>query len=127
MQNWEGYKLAGFADYVCPDKMSRLEIISMAKEMNLQVEGCTFWWLHLKSSDMDIREIKNNADALELALNVAHDRMINIYAKVSNIGINGSDVVSTFRCEVSHAMEEEDHSGVRENIQQPVVQENIYL
>ena len=127
VQNWEGYKLAGFADYVCPDKMSRLEIISMTKEMNLQVEGCTFWWLHLKSSDMDIREIKNDADALELALNVAHDRMINIYAKVSNIGINGSDVVSTFRCEVSHAMEAEDHSGVRENIQQPVVQENINL
>ena len=46
---------------------------------------------------MDIREIKNDADALELALNVAHDRIINAYAKVSNIGINGSDVVSTSR------------------------------
>ena len=125
VKNWEGYKLTRFVDYVCPDKMSRLEIISMAKAMNLQVEGCTFWRLHLKGSVMDIREIRNDADALELALNVAHDRMINVYVKVSNICTNDSDVVP--RCEVSHAIEEGDYSGVRENIQETVVEQNIDL
>ena len=91
----------------------------------MQVEGGTFWWQHLKSSNMGIREIRNDADALELALNVDHDRMINIYTKVSNIGTNDRDVVSTSRCEVSHAMEEGDYSGMRENMQEQVVEENI--
>ena len=116
-------KLAGFVDYCCSDKTSRLEIISMAKEMSLQIKWCTFWWLHLKSSNMDIREIRNDADALELALNVDHDRMINVYA--TNIGTNNSDVVPTSRCKVSHAMEEGDYSCMRENIQEQVVEENI--
>ena len=94
--------------------MSRLEIISTAKEMSLQVERCTLWWLQLKSSNMGTREIRNDADALELALDVDHRRMINVYAKVSNIGANDSDVVPTSRCEVSHAMEEGDYAGMRE-------------
>ena len=97
MQNWKSYKFAGFADYCWPDKMSRLEIISMAKVMSLQAEGCTFWWLHVKSSNMGIREIRNDTDALELVLNLDHNRMINVYAKVFNIGTNDSDVVPTPR------------------------------
>ena len=44
---------------------------------------------------MGIREIRNDADVLELALNVDYDRMINVYAKVSDIGTNDSDVVPT--------------------------------
>ena len=44
----DGHRLGGYADYYCVDKMSKLEIMSIAKEMNLHVEGCSFWWLDLR-------------------------------------------------------------------------------
>lgn len=47
----------------------------MAKEMGLQVEGCRFWWLHLTGDNMGIREIRNDIDALEIALNVNHSKI----------------------------------------------------
>lgn len=47
VQKYEGRTFAGFVDYCCPDKISRLEVINMAKELGMQVEGTTFWWLHL--------------------------------------------------------------------------------
>lgn len=72
----------------------------MAKEMGLQVEGCRFWWLHLTGDNMGIRKIRNDIDALEIALNVNHSKIyINVYTKVSNISSNDNDVVVPGRCD----------------------------
>lgn len=52
----------GYVDFCCGNQMSNLEIIYMAKELNLQVDDCTIWWLdgHKK----ELKEIKSNMDAL---------------------------------------------------------------
>ena len=63
-------KLAGYADYCYPDKMSRLELISIAKELNLDVKGCKFWWLDIMGDVMGMKDIEANADALAMAQHI---------------------------------------------------------
>lgn len=85
MHKWESRELAGYIDYCCIDKMSRLELLGMAKELDLQEEGCTFWWLRFNGNGLSLAEIKNDADALEMASNVSRNRLMSIYAKVCSI------------------------------------------
>lgn len=104
--------------------MSRLEILGMAEELGLQVDSCTFWWLRLKGNGMGLTEIKYNVDALEMASNVPHNKLITIYAKVSNIGANNSsELVSGKECDGVHCMQ----IGEGENNQELVMEENIDL
>ncbi|XP_039133195.1 protein diaphanous homolog 1-like [Dioscorea cayenensis subsp. rotundata] len=84
VHKWADRSLAGFADYCCADKISRLELVDMAKEMGLIVDGCRFWWLDINNSTMGLREIINDADALAMAMTVNHTKVINLYAKVSS-------------------------------------------
>lgn len=62
--------------------MSMLEIIAMAKELNLEVEGCTFSWLDTVSEKMGMKDIKNDADVLAMAQTVDFTREVNIYVNV---------------------------------------------
>ena len=39
---WVDYRKVGYIDYCRGDKISKLEIVNMAKELNLHVEGSTF-------------------------------------------------------------------------------------
>ena len=34
---------AGSVDYCCADQISKLELLTMAKELRLNVEGCNIW------------------------------------------------------------------------------------
>lgn len=38
-------RLTDYVDYCCGDQISRIEMISMAMEFNLPVEGCSIWWV----------------------------------------------------------------------------------
>ena len=67
VHKWIDRKLAGYADYCCPDKMFRLELVSIAKELNLDAKGCKLWWLDIMGDVMGMKEIKTNADALIVA------------------------------------------------------------
>lgn len=64
---WVDYTMVGYVDYCCADKLSKLEIINMAKELNLQVEGSTFWWMHVDVGTKALVEIKNDMDVLSMA------------------------------------------------------------
>ncbi|XP_039141161.1 uncharacterized protein LOC120278432 isoform X2 [Dioscorea cayenensis subsp. rotundata] len=79
----DGHRLAGYIDYCCADKISKLELISMSKELNLEVEGCSFWWLDLTGGNTGLTEIKNDQDVLAIALGVGYSRVVNVYVKVS--------------------------------------------
>lgn len=85
VMKWSDRRFSGYVDYCCADKMSRLEIMAMAKELNLVVQGCTFWWLDVMSERMGMREIKDDADALAMAQTANLCREINVYAKVTRV------------------------------------------
>ena len=42
VDKWSDARFARFVDYCCADYISRLEIINMAKELQLHVEACSF-------------------------------------------------------------------------------------
>ncbi|KAJ0962494.1 hypothetical protein J5N97_027616 [Dioscorea zingiberensis] len=74
------------------DRISKLEIISMAKAMSLEVDGCRFYWMDHCDKKKGLKEIKNDQDAMEMALRVDGSRYINVYAKVCKIdGINDQE------------------------------------
>lgn len=58
LYNCVDYKIASHIGYCCVDKISKLEIINMAKELNLHVEGSTFWWMEVNGGKKSLVEIK---------------------------------------------------------------------
>lgn len=49
VENWNDMKFRGYVDFCYADFISRLELIQMANEMKLHVEGCSFWWRETKN------------------------------------------------------------------------------
>ncbi|KAJ0977837.1 hypothetical protein J5N97_013311 [Dioscorea zingiberensis] len=78
--------MAGYVDYCCADQMSKIELISMAKELKLQVDDCSVWWLDLFSEKKGVKEIKTDVDALSMAFSVDSSREVYVYIKVANGG-----------------------------------------
>lgn len=37
----EGF--AGYVDFCCADQMSKIKLIDMAMEFNLDIDGCSIW------------------------------------------------------------------------------------
>ncbi|XP_039140377.1 rRNA biogenesis protein RRP5-like [Dioscorea cayenensis subsp. rotundata] len=71
----------GHVDYCSADQMSRLELISMAKEFGLDIDRCTIWWLVVFGEVQDLKEIKTDSDALSMALSVGATKEVNVYIK----------------------------------------------
>ena len=67
---WIDRELARYVDYCRPEKMSGLELVSIAKELNLDVEGYNFWWMDIMGDMMGMKEIETDADALKMALHM---------------------------------------------------------
>ena len=55
---WVDYRKVGYIDYCRGDKISKLEIVNMAKELNLHVESGKFWWLDIMTDVMGMKEIE---------------------------------------------------------------------
>ena len=88
----DGRRLVGYIDY-CADKISKLKLISMSKELNLEVEGCSFWWLDLIGGNKGFTEMKNDLDVVAMALGVGYSKLVYVYVKVSKIDVtSNSDV-----------------------------------
>lgn len=62
-----GYRFVGYVDYVCADQISRLELVNMGKDLNLNVIGCSIWWVHGNGQDRVLKEIASDMDALVMA------------------------------------------------------------
>lgn len=78
MLGYDHSTLVGFVDFCCKDKISFVEILNMAKQLRIDVEGCTLWWLDLKSSH-GLVEIKTDLDVLSMASSIDFTRLIYIY------------------------------------------------
>lgn len=76
--------LAGLVDFCCADQMSRIELINMAREFNLDVESCSIWWSDRYSESKGLREIKTDMDALTMAENVDSSREVCVWFKLAN-------------------------------------------
>lgn len=82
---WAKNNLVGYVDYCCPDKMSKIELVNMAKELNLDVEGCHLRWLDIMSDNMGLKDIITDADALLMARSVGFCRTLTIYVSVKRL------------------------------------------
>ena len=85
VHKWIDCKLAEYTDYCCPDRMSRLELVNIAKELNLDVEGYKFWWLDIFGDVMGMKEIETDADALTMAQHIDFCKEINNFARVTRL------------------------------------------
>lgn len=66
----------------------------MVEKMRLDVEGSRFQWLDLKSEKKGLKEIKDDAYTLIMAMSINYTSMINVYARVSMVdAINNSCVM----------------------------------
>ena len=52
-------RMAGYVNFVCVDQILKLELLSMAKEFKLEMEGCIIWWLN---GNKENRSYKENRD-----------------------------------------------------------------
>lgn len=84
----------GFVDYCSADHISKLEIVDMAKGLKLDVEGSTFWFEDILNQSIGVSKIKNDLDALSMALSMDRSRIANVYIKLINDQVAyASDVV----------------------------------
>lgn len=76
--------MVGYVDYCCADQMSKLELIYLATEFRLDVEGCSVWWLDVADEEKGLKEIKTDLDALLMALSIRFCKEVCLYIKIAN-------------------------------------------
>ena len=62
----------------------------MAKGLKLDVEGATFWFKDSKSERMGMSKIKDDLDALAMAMPVDESRVSNLYVKETKVNVTSS-------------------------------------
>lgn len=62
--------IARYIDYCHADQISKVELIAMARELNLKIDGCSILWLDITSNDRGYKEVKTDLDALKMANSV---------------------------------------------------------
>ncbi|XP_039127971.1 uncharacterized protein LOC120264236 [Dioscorea cayenensis subsp. rotundata] len=78
--------LAGFIDFCCPDLISRIELLSMCREFNLDVSECKMWWLDMTSDPSCLRKIRDDIDALTMASTVDSSKEVYVLVRIANSG-----------------------------------------
>ena len=58
----------GYVDFCCADQIFKLELLTMAKELKLNVEGCSIWWLDNNGENKRLKEMHFDMDTLAMAL-----------------------------------------------------------
>lgn len=82
--------MVGHVDYCYVDQISKFDLLSMAEDFKLDVEGCTIWWLDTSQGNIGWMEIKTDLDALSMAMNV--DCMKELYVCIRHrSGISGNN------------------------------------
>lgn len=77
--------LAGYVDYVCANQMLRLELLSMARESKLEVEGCSILWLHVHGENKGLKEIVTNLDVLIMAISMDSSRETHVCIRTTSV------------------------------------------
>ena len=77
--------LAGYIDFCCADHISKLELLTMAKELRLNVECCSIWWLDSIGENKGLKDVQSDIDALAMALSVtSHNREMYVEIKIAD-------------------------------------------
>lgn len=97
----EGF--AGYIDYCCADQISRLELVSMAKEFGLDVEGFSIGWLDGRTGVGVYKEIKTDLEALDMATSVGSTKETWVYINLPSGGHPSDHDIGTT---------EDDHANV---------------
>ena len=72
--------VVGYIDYYSPDKISKLEINSMAKELGMGIENMSFRWMHpKKAGENGLRKLEDDNDTIEMSMFVGDTRVMHIY------------------------------------------------
>lgn len=79
-----------YVDYCCVDKMSLVEINNMAKQLRINVDGCTFWLLDLNNNHNGLVEIKKDSNALLMVSYIDYARVIYMHARGSKADVSAS-------------------------------------
>lgn len=96
--NIEGH--AGYVDYCYEDQISRLELLSMAKEFKLDVEQCTIWWLDVVNGNKGLKEIQTDQDTLLMVRSIGSSREVYVFVKPkSAAGSNEAEQVEAIKKE----------------------------
>lgn len=117
---------AGYIDYCCANQISRLELLSMATEFGLDVQGCTLCWLDVYGEDKGLKEIQNDLDALKMAMTVGRSKEACVYVKLAGIscveGSNGEGIKAEQigRLELLKGVKE-DEVGAEDNLEDILV------
>lgn len=83
---------AGYVDYCYEDQISKIELLSMAKEFKLDVEGCTIWWLDVVSGNKGFKEIQIDLDTLSMAMSVDSSKEVYVYIKIKSCVVSSEGV-----------------------------------
>ena len=68
-------RFVGYVDFYCADHISKLELLTMVRELKLNVEGCSIWWLDSIGENKGLKEIQSDINALAIALSInSHNR-----------------------------------------------------
>ena len=59
-----------YVDYCSAYQISKIELLSMAREFKLDVQDCTIWWHDVNHGNKGLREVKTDLDALSMAMSV---------------------------------------------------------
>lgn len=86
---WHAFRFAGFVDFCEVDYMSRVELVEMARELKLVVDGCSLWFKDTKGDKEGMSKSKNDLDAVVMALDVDDSMVKNLYVKVTNVLADG--------------------------------------
>ena len=78
--------VAWYIDYCYADQMSKVELISMAKEFKLDIKGSSIWWLNVTSGEKGYKEVKIDLDALSMAPYVRSTKEICVCVKLPSDG-----------------------------------------
>lgn len=71
-------RMAGYVDFVCSDQISKIEILTMAKQFNIDVERCSIWWLDGNVENRNFREIVTDVDTLAMAKSVDSSKEVHV-------------------------------------------------
>ena len=84
----------------------------MAKQLKINVDSYTFWWLDLNDDNNGLMEIKTYLDALLIASSV--DYAIHLYARRSkaNVNVSSSNVATTLGRSVGAGSGGDSEGGV---------------
>lgn len=87
-------RMVGHVDYCCANQISKIELLSMAHDFKLDIQGCTIWWLNTTQGNIEWKEIKTDQGELFMAMNVSCKKELCVFIGLrSGISLNNDGIV----------------------------------